>query len=150
MSAVGKVTDQWQIIASYTNVHARITKSSVISQIDAVPMNTPEHSLAIWTTYDITPQWQVGGGAFYASNAWADLGTPAAPLTITSPFTPNSALIPAYWRFDAMAAYKITPKSTLQFNIYNLTNEYYAASAYTNWYVPGPSRYASLTYRYSW
>ena len=84
----------------------------------------------------MTQQWQIGAGAFYTGDAWADL--------------PNSALIPAYWRFDAMAAYKITPKSTIQFNIYNITNEYYAASAYSNWYVPGPSRYAALTYRTSW
>ena len=49
-----------------------------------------------------------------------------------------------------MVAYKVTPKSTLQFNIYNLTNEFYAAAAYSNWFVPGPSRYAALTYRYSW
>ena len=49
-----------------------------------------------------------------------------------------------------MAAYKVTPKSTLQFNIYNLTNEFYAASGYSNWFVPGPSRTFAATYRYTW
>ena len=53
--------------------------------------------------------------------------------------------MPAYWRFDAMAAYKFTTKVTLQFNIYNLTDKYYFASAYTNWAVPGASRTAALT-----
>jgi catecholate siderophore receptor len=137
-SATGRITEKWQLIASYTYTHARITQTSQpqIAQLNNAPLNSSDNSFSLWTTYDVTQQWQVGAGAFYTGNAWADL--------------PNSALIPAYWRFDAMAAYKVTPKSTIQFNIYNLTNEYYAASAYSNWYVPGPSRYAALTYRTSW
>ncbi len=35
-----------------------------------------------------------------------------------------------------MAAYKLSPKVTLQFNIYNLTDKLYYESAYTNWAVP--------------
>ena len=35
----------------------------------------------------------------------------------------NTALVPACWRFDLMAAYKIKPKVTLQFNIYNLMDK---------------------------
>jgi catecholate siderophore receptor len=145
-SIVGKVTDQWQVIASYTYVHARITNTPVISQLNASPTNTPNNSFSLWTTYDITQQWQIGGGAFYQGNAWGDLVNPATPATVV---VANSALVPAYWRFDAMAAYKITPKSTLQFNIYNLTDEFYAATAYSNWFVPGPRRYAAVTYRHS-
>jgi catecholate siderophore receptor len=140
-SAAGKITDQWQVIASYTYVHARIGSSINAAQVGASPTNTPNNSFSFWSTYDITQQFQVGAGAFYQGNAWGDFAT-------TNPV--NSALVPAYWRFDAMAAYKLTPKSTIQFNIYNLTNEFYAASAYSNWYVPGPSRYAALTYRTSW
>ena len=46
-----------------------------------------------------------------------------------------------------MAAYKVTPKVTLQFNIYNLTDNYYYESAYTNWAVPAPSRTFAMTLR---
>ncbi|HVG51099.1 MAG TPA: TonB-dependent siderophore receptor [Xanthobacteraceae bacterium] len=145
-SIVGKITQQWQMIASYTYVHARVSSSPFIAQIGAVPLNSADNSFSLWTTYDITAQWQIGGGAFYVGDWWGDFVTPASA---NAPAIINSALVPAYWRFDAMAAYKITPKSTIQFNIYNITNEFYAATAYSNWFVPGPSRYAAVTYRHS-
>jgi catecholate siderophore receptor len=132
-SAVGKITDEWAVVASYTHIDAKIVKTSVAAQLNNAPQNTPEDTLSIWTTYDVNPRWQVGAGAFYNSSAWGDL--------------PNTALIPAYWRFDAMTAYKINNVLTAQFNVYNLTDKYYAASAYSNWLVPGPSRTFALTLR---
>lgn len=132
-SATGKLTDQWQMIASYTHVHARVTQTLIAAQLNNEPMNTPTHSFSLWSTYDVTPQWQVGGGAFHSSAAFGDL--------------PNTAQIPGYWRFDAMAAYKVTKNITAQFNIYNLTNQYYFNSAYSNWGVPGASRTFAVTMR---
>ena len=132
-SATGNLTDQWAVIASYSHINAKIVKTSVAAQLNNEPQITPEHTFSLWTTYDATPQLQVGGGAFYVGSSWADL--------------PNTAIVPAYWRFDAMAAYKLKKDTTLQFNIYNLTNKYYFASAYTNWAVPGASRTAALTLR---
>jgi catecholate siderophore receptor len=142
-SANGWLTDLWQIIATYSYVHARIISSSVPLQINAVPMNTPENSLSIWSTYDVTPKFQVGGGAFYVGKLYGDLPTSAASI-------PQSGLVPAYWRFDMMLAYKIDAKSTLQFNIYNLTDKYYYESAYTNWAVPGAGRTFALTWKMHW
>jgi catecholate siderophore receptor len=55
--------------------------------------------------------------------------------------------VPAWWRFDLMAAYKLSPKVTLQFNIYNLFDKYYFDSAYTNWAVPAAGRTFALTLR---
>ena len=135
-SAAGKITDAWQVIASYAFVDARNVKTSVAAQLDKRPIQTPEHAFSLWTTYDITPDWQIGGGAFYTSEVWGDVT--------------NTAYAPAYWRFDAMLAYKIDKKTTLQFNIYNIFDKYYLASVYSNWGVPGPSRYASLTLKMSW
>jgi catecholate siderophore receptor len=138
VSAAGKLTELWQIIASYTYVHARITKTTAAYQLGNEPMNTPTHAFSLWTTYDVTPKFQVGGGAFYNSEVYGD---------IASATVPQSALVPAWWRFDLMAAYKVTKDSTLQLNIYNLTDKYYYTSAYTNWAVPAPGRMAALTYR---
>ena len=101
-------------------------------------MNTPAHAFSLWTTYDVTQNLQVGGGAFYNSSVWGDLRRRAQCA--------NTALVPAWWRFDAMAAYKMTPKVTLQFNVYNLTDKYYYESAYTNWAVPAASRTAARAY----
>ena len=46
-----------------------------------------------------------------------------------------------------MAAYKINPKATIQFNLYNITDELYYTSAYSNWAVPAPGRLAAVTLR---
>ena len=140
-SAAGYLTDVWQVITSYAFVHARITKTTIPIQLNAELQNTPTHAFSLWSTYDVTKQLQVGAGAFYNSSVWGDLQS-AAPYTVA-----NTALVPAWWRFDLMAAYKITPKVTLQFNIYNLMDKLYYDSAYTNWAVPAPSRTFALTLR---
>ena len=132
-SATGKLTDLWQIIASYTYVRARIIETSIPAQLNNEPMNTPTHAFSLWTTYDVTPELQAGFGAFYTSEVYGDL--------------PNTALVPAWWRFDAMVAYKVTPNATLQLNVYNLLDTVYYTSAYSNWAVPGASRTAMLTLR---
>ena len=134
-SATGYITKLWQVIASYTYINARITKTTTASQLNTEPLNTPTQAFSLWTTYDITPQWQIGGGAFYTGELYGD--------------TANTTLVPPWWRFDVMAAYKVTPRSTLQFNIYNLTDKLYYQSAYSNWAVPAPGRTFALTYRVS-
>jgi catecholate siderophore receptor len=78
----------------------------------------------------------VGGGAFYVDSRWTSVA--------------NDARIPDYWRFDAMAAYKVTRNFTLQLNVYNLTDEYYFDSAAGAGYaIPGAGRYVSLSGRAS-
>jgi len=49
-----------------------------------------------------------------------------------------------------MAMYKIDSKSSLQLNIYNLTDELYYAQYYGSQAVPAPGRWASLSYRVRW
>ena len=34
--------------------------------------NTPRNNYTLWTTYDVNPQWTVGGGAIYQSMGWAN------------------------------------------------------------------------------
>ena len=41
---------------------------------------------------------------------------------------PMTLASPDYWRFDAMAAYKVNRNLTLQLNVYNLLNEVYYES----------------------
>lgn len=132
-SATGYLTRLWQVIASYTYINARITKTTTPSQLNTEPVNTPAQAFSLWTTYDITPKWQIGGGAFYNSEVYGD--------------TANLALVPSWWRFDLMAAYKINPKATLQFNLYNVTDKLYYTSAYSNWAVPAAGRLAAVTLR---
>ena len=77
-SATGYLTELWQMIASYTYIHARITKTTTASQLNTEPMNTSTKAFSLWTTYDITPQWQIGGGAFYNSEVYGDTEQPGS------------------------------------------------------------------------
>ncbi|HVV60587.1 MAG TPA: TonB-dependent receptor, partial [Pseudolabrys sp.] len=98
--------------------------------------STPANNFTLWTSYDITPQWTIGGGATFQSLAYANTG--------------NTAYVPSYWKFDAMLNYKVDKNSTLQFNIYNITDKLYYAQYFGNNVVPASGRWASLTYRYRW
>jgi catecholate siderophore receptor len=90
----------------------------------------------MWTTYDLTPRWTIGGGAIYQSLGWAN--------------NTNTAYVPEFWKFDAMVSYKVDDKSTVQLNIYNLTDTLYYSQYFGANVVPASGRWASLTYRTKW
>jgi catecholate siderophore receptor len=132
--AVGKLTDQWSIFAGYSYLQSRIVNTADKSLEGRELANTPHNNLTLWSTYAITPDLTFGGGATYQSMAWA---------------TNNDvSYVPDYWKFDAMVSYKVTPNSTLQLNVYNLTDKLYYAQYSGGNVVPASGRWASLTYRY--
>ena len=61
--------------------------------------------------------------------------------------TTNAAYVPDYWKWDVMAAYKVTKNAVLQLNIYNLNNAHYYAQYYQGHAVPASGRWASLSLR---
>jgi catecholate siderophore receptor len=136
VGAIGRVTDQWQVFVGYTHLHSEWIDSPIVGMIGKDLLNTPEHAFSLWTTYDVTQKWTVGGGAFYVDSVFGNAA--------------NTTAVPEYWRFDAMTSYKITGNILVQLNIYNITNEYYFAQVYNNWAVPGAGRSAALTVRGRW
>ena len=94
---------------------------------------TPNNAFSLWTTYKITQDFTNGAGAYYVDAVWGD--------------TNNTTRVPDWWRFDAMASYRLTPNATLQFNVYNLADRYYFDSAYTNWATPAAGRTMTLALR---
>ena len=89
-----------------------------------------------WTTYDLTPQLTIGGGATHQSFGYANIT--------------NVAYVPAFWKFDAMVSYKVDDKSTVQLNIYNITDTFYYSQYFGANAVPASGRWAALTYRTRW
>jgi catecholate siderophore receptor len=135
-SAQGHITNEWEIMASYTYLDSKIISSSNASNAVKVGnelIQTPRNAFSLWTTYRITPEFTLGGGAYYVDAMWGD--------------TNNTTRIPDWWRLDAMASYKLTANATLQLNVYNLLDKYYYDSAYTNWATPAPGRTAMLSLR---
>src|SRR5690606_5777707 len=82
--------------------------------------NTPKHSFSLWSTYKVLPPLTVGAGAYYVGKTFGgNQGTAGGGNTQT--------YMPAYWRFDAMAAYEVNKNLELQLNVLNVADkEYYA------------------------
>ena len=136
IGAQGKLTDQWAIYGGYTYLKSKLTNSFTPGNIGHELANTPQNSFSVWSTYDITPLLTVGGGAVFMDARWTSVT--------------NDGRVPSYWRFDAMAAYKVTKNFTMQLNIYNIANEYYYDTlAGAGYAVPGQGRYVTLTGRAS-
>lgn len=133
---VGRITDKWQMTAGYVYNETEIVRTTNLGEIGKRLPNTPLNSFTLWTTYDVTNQWTVGGGAQWQSEAFVN--------------TTNTSYVPDFWKFDAMVQYKVDQNWTLQLNVYNLTNELYYAQYYGGHAVPAAGRYASLSVRARW
>ncbi|WP_043309186.1 TonB-dependent siderophore receptor [Pseudomonas sp. ML96] len=129
LTASGKITDKWQVFAGYSYLDSELVdpgavgnRSGVVTSIvnaakgNEMP-NTPKNSFSLWTTYQVLPQLTIGGGAFYVDDVFGDNN--------------NSVYVPSYWRYDAMAAYKLSKNLDLQLNVQNLTDEVYYDKAYS-------------------
>jgi len=133
LSAQGRITNEWEIMASYTHLKSEILSTTTAAQRGKELIMTPNNAFSLWTTYKITQDFTIGAGAYYVDAVWGD--------------TNNTTRVPDWWRFDAMASYRLTPNATLQFNVYNLADRYYFDSAYTNWATPAAGRTMTLALR---
>ncbi len=127
----GQITPKWQAFASYTYLDGEVVDGGMVD-IDATPAvnsvvggadgndipNTPQNSFSFWTTYQLTPVLTIGGGANYVDSRFGDVT--------------NYIEVPSYWRYDAMAAYKVSKNLDLQLNVQNLTDERYFDQVYSN------------------
>jgi catecholate siderophore receptor len=136
LGITGKVTDKWNVLVGYSHLNSEILETTQLDRLGNEVPNTPPNNFTFWSTYDVTTEWTVGGGAFYQDRTYAN--------------DTNTLYVPSYWRFDVMTSYKITPKMILQLNIYNLTDEYYYAQYYGGHAVPAAGRYAALSLRTRW
>ena len=136
LGATGKVTDKWSVFTGYSYLESIILDTRDKSILGKHLQNTPRNNFTLWTTYELTPKWTVGGGAIYQSLGWAN--------------NMNTAYVSEFWKFDAMVSYKVDEKSSIQLNIYNLTKALYYSQYFGNNVVPASGRWASLTYRARW
>ena len=129
LSATGQITRNWQVFASYTFLDAELVKSGAANvgtrtapvyveglyDGNEVP-STPKHSFSFWNTYNVTQDLTIGGGATYVDSRFGDAA--------------NRIQVPDYWRYDAMAAYRISKNLDLQLNVQNLTDKRYFDQVY--------------------
>nr|WP_312508478.1 TonB-dependent siderophore receptor [Pseudomonas luteola] len=128
----GKLTPHWKVFGGYTYLDSEIRKSTTTSDEGNKMPQTPENNFTLWTTYDVTQDFTVGGGATYVDRQFGN--------------TANSTYIPSYTRYDAMAAYRVTKNLDLQLNVQNLTDKRYFDQVYsTHMAHVAPGRTALLS-----
>ncbi|KAF1052713.1 MAG: putative TonB-dependent receptor BfrD [Stenotrophomonas maltophilia] len=113
----GQLTPKWKVFGGYTYLDSEIRKSSTASDVgNRMPQVAP-NTFTLWNTYALLDGLTVGGGATYVDKQFGN--------------TANSTYIPSYWRYDAMANYKLSKNVDLQLNVQNLTDKRYFDQVYS-------------------
>jgi len=135
LEGVGQVLTGWNIWLAYAYLDSRILTSNDI--VTGIPIenkrlaNVPENSASLWTTYDVTRQWQVGGGANFVDKRYAN--------------TDNLNVVPSYARGDVMIAYRPIQPLELRFNVINISDARYFDAIHPDHVIPGNARTFLLT-----
>lgn len=123
LSAVGMITDKWQLSAGVTTTDTEITEGTTGNNTTGSAARwSPELSATLWTTYEVTPALTFGGGARYVGEQ-KRVVVPGTDLS-----TQNIPVLPEAFVVDAMARYELTDKVAVQLNVYNLLDEDYIAT----------------------
>jgi catecholate siderophore receptor len=131
LEAVGRLTDAWELSGAVALLRARIDEGAgtALTTVGRTPQNTPDYTSSIWTTYRFMPGWKAGGGVEAVGERFAN--------------NTNERWVPAYVRYDLMAAYE-THRYEVQLNVLNALDEDYYEGVYQGHAVPGTLRAAML------
>jgi catecholate siderophore receptor len=117
-SANGKVTKNWQLIASYAYQDAEITSETSGASKGAKVALVPSNTASLWNKYDFTPKFAAGLGIISHSSQFAG--------------SDNTVKIKGFTRFDAAVYYKIDPSHRVQLNVENLFDRGYIRTGHNN------------------
>ena len=134
--ATGRITSKWQVFAGYTFLDADIVNGIAAGTQGMTPANTPKHTATAWTSYAVLPNWEVGGGAFYMSQRYAN--------------NTDTVQVGGYVRWDGMIAYH-QPKYDVRLNLFNVFDKKYFDALIPSdggRSVPGTGRTAMLSVVY--
>jgi len=140
IGVTGALTPRWHLFGGYTYQDSELVRGAYNSANVGDPLaNTPKHSLSLFTTYQLTDAFSFGGGAYHVSKSFGGNQGGAGGGT-------NLVYAPAYWRFDAFAAYRINDTVDLQLNVQNVGDKAYIARTNGVHHADyGPGRQAILT-----
>ena len=132
LGAAGNITPAWAVFAGYTYIKTKIIDDGA-GNADGNPFRfQAPHSGNIWTTYQVTPQFDVGVGVNYVDRRYVD--------------AVKTNYLPSFWRFDASAGFDVSENLNLRLNVLNIANKtYFDASHVGIFAVTAPGRSALLT-----
>ncbi|HUH40733.1 MAG TPA: TonB-dependent receptor, partial [Castellaniella sp.] len=119
LGAAGQLTPKWAVYGGYTYMNSKLVEGDYDGINEGDPLaNTPKHSFSLWSTYKVLPPLTLGAGAYYVGKTYGGNQGGAGGGD-------NGVYMPAYWRFDAMAAYQVNKRLSLQLNAMNLSDKDY-------------------------
>lgn len=129
--ATGYLTPHWELYSGYTYLDGRTLASGTVADVGKVMANTAHDALTLWTEYELAGGWELGTGGNWLSGRYAD--------------SAERAYVPGYVTWNAMAAYRLSPRASLQLNGLNLLNRLYFDGLYytsvsENHIIPAPGR----------
>ena len=138
LGAQGYLTEHLELVAGYTYLDGKTLSSGTTAFVGKALPNVARNAANLWAEYELTDAWEIGAGGNWLGARFADSG--------------ETATIPGYVVWNAMASFKLSRTVSLQLNVLNLTNKlYYDNSYYTsaaeNHVYPGAGRTAKLTIR---
>ena len=129
----GHLTPAWMVFGGYSHLDSDIIRGIAANTVGKVPSNTPADTATLWTTYNLTHQWQVGGGGVYMSSRFLN--------------NTDVVSVPSYVRWDATLAYH-QPHYEVRLNLFNIFDTHYYDSLIQSdggRAVPGTGRTAMIT-----
>ena len=161
LEAAGRINEYWEVFSGASFMNARILEvaenvnvtTGALTQANPEfagkrARNTPPYTFNLWSTYQLSSAWKIGGGVEAKGDRQAVNPSGSGPVpTLNGTYYPNTA--PAFTRWDAMLAYEQS-KWTIRLNIKNLFDKVYYDAVYDNggFTVPGTRRSAMVTASY--
>lgn len=126
IGATGTLREGWTLFAGYAFLDGKILSGATNTAGTVLP-NTPKHSLNIWSTGKLPGNFEIGGGVRFVDDRLR--------TAIQS--------VPAYWSYDADAAYTVSSQIQVRLNLINLTDATYFDSG--RYWVPAAGRSVKLS-----
>lgn len=128
----GRITPDWEVFGAVAFMKAEIDAATgqQADTIGKTPLNTPDYTYSVWTTYKLGGGWRIGGGADGAGLRYGQ--------------NANTTAAPSYIRWDALVEYQ-QARYAIKLNILNLFDKDYYEGVYQGHVVPGMKRAAQLT-----
>jgi catecholate siderophore receptor len=136
-SVNGNLTPRLSLFGGYTYIDATIRKSVTPANVGARFPNIPKHAVSLLATYKLTDDFTLGGQAYHQSNLHGGL------------VAAGTSTVPGYWRFDAVARFRISSQAEARLNVLNIADKRYYEAIYTSaspFTFVAPGRSANLTF----
>jgi len=148
----GQITRKWGMSAGYVYQHVELVDGGYTTpRGGGTPypaagngkqlVKIPKQSFSLWSTYQATDKWMLGGGATYIGQRVAAYNTSGQAVYV----------VPDSWQVDLMTAYNVTPTLKLQLNVNNIFDAHVYGDAHSSQHVyvePGRNYTISLLKRF--